>query len=177
MQTGVVAQHPSTEGLQQALQRLHRRREADQTHGEAAELAPDEQPVFAEDGNAPQHLQQRADDEFGLGRRAGAGRANDLDAGTRAGLDIDILGPRRQPPHDAQGRRPLQRQRIQRHAGRNDDGARALETFAERVRLLRQLGRIVHGVAGRQPVQHVGVQWFDDQHVHRSRHESVTAPA
>ncbi|NTU65276.1 MAG: hypothetical protein HGB05_18215 [Chloroflexi bacterium] len=43
--------------------------------------------------------------------------------------------------------------------------------------LLRQFRRVVHGVAGRQPVQHVGVQRFDDQHVHRSRHERVTAPA
>ena len=105
-----------------------------------------------------------------------AGR-HDLDAGACAGLDVDVLGARRQPTHDAQLRRALQRRGVQRDRGRDDDRAHAVQGVAEDMGLLGQLGRVANGVARSEPGQHVRIQRFDDQHVHHGNHDCVTGPA
>jgi hypothetical protein len=69
------------------------RRHADDADHRAAQLAPHGQALGIDDGHAAQHLQQRADGEFGLGVGAGGGRAHHLDTGARAGSRSRFSAP------------------------------------------------------------------------------------
>jgi DNA polymerase-3 subunit delta' len=57
--------------------------------------------------------------------------------------------------------------------GRQDGGTRSGQRGAKGQGLGRQFRRHAHGVSGRQPRLHVGVNGLDDQHVHRRRRQCV----
>ena len=83
---------------QQLRQRPRRRRHAHQADGGTAQFAADQQALGTQHRHAPQHLQQRADHELGFGRSAGIDRPHHLDAGARAGIEVDVLGARLKRP-------------------------------------------------------------------------------
>ena len=91
MQGRVVTDHPGAKRAEQLRQRLRRRHHAQQAHGGAAQLTPDEQALGIDHRHAAQHLQQRADHELGLGLGRGVSGPHHLNPGTGARLEVDVL--------------------------------------------------------------------------------------
>ena len=92
--------------------------------------------------------------------------AHDLDAGARAGLEVDVLGAGAQPADGAQHRREVQRLRVQRHRRRRDQRAHVEQRLAQRARIARELGRKAHRMARVDPLQDLGFERLDDQDIH-----------
>jgi hypothetical protein len=58
---------------------------------------------------------------------------------------------------------------VQRDRRRDDQRAHVVQRLPERPRVVRQLRRVAHGVARRQPLHDFVFQRFDDQQIHADR--------